>query len=139
MGTAIEYGLIAVATAALLQLALQDGGFMGNLKDAFKEVASELQGARGTAGEETLANLDRYDALVRANTANAVQDRVTANEHTHMSSSMLGLLVLEELAEIASELKAARGTAGDEALAALDRINADIADMVVVATNEKAA
>ena len=40
--TAIEYGLIAVAMAALLLLATGDDGFIDNLKDAFDAISTDI-------------------------------------------------------------------------------------------------
>ena len=42
--TAIEYGLIAVAMAALLLLATGDGGFIDNLQDAFTAISTDIAG-----------------------------------------------------------------------------------------------
>lgn len=42
--TAIEYGLIAVAMAVLLGVALGDTGFLGSLSTAFGNVATEVAG-----------------------------------------------------------------------------------------------
>ena len=47
--TAIEYGLIAVAMAALVTVAVSDTGFIGELKKAFASVATAIQTA-GNAG-----------------------------------------------------------------------------------------
>lgn len=49
--TAIEYGLIAVAMAALLAIVLTDStGFVANLRAAFGTVASEITNAQVTPG-----------------------------------------------------------------------------------------
>ncbi|EDP59399.1 Flp family type IVb pilin [Vibrio sp. AND4] len=46
--TAIEYGLIAVAMAVVLGLALGTDGFIGQLDAAFDEVESTIQGVLPT-------------------------------------------------------------------------------------------
>lgn len=43
--TAIEYGLIAVAMAVLLTVAVGPGGFIGKLKTAFEQVATAIDTA----------------------------------------------------------------------------------------------
>ncbi|MFZ3398534.1 Flp family type IVb pilin [Vibrio harveyi] len=48
--TAIEYGLIAVAMAALVTVAVGPTGFIGELKTAFQSVATAIKTA-GTAGK----------------------------------------------------------------------------------------
>ncbi|NOH33004.1 Flp family type IVb pilin [Vibrio chagasii] len=46
--TAIEYGLIGVAMAVLLTVALGSGGFIGELTKAFAKIASTISTSTGS-------------------------------------------------------------------------------------------
>lgn len=49
--TAIEYGLIAVAVAAFIVVVFADSGFLGNLKNKFNALGTEIIGSN-TGGKD---------------------------------------------------------------------------------------